>query len=110
MKEKFPRRPIVMVPRCGSSRSSLFYLLKSNFTRGELKIGRSVDRNCPSFLTGVSNAPALCYRGTATHFYDGQHSPNLLFFQIPGICRILAKIPKKSVCLTSILRSIMSYY
>ena len=36
----------------------------SNFTRGELKIGRSLQRNCPSSLPCVSSAPVHSYRGS----------------------------------------------
>ena len=39
----------------------LFLPAHSNFTRGELKIGRSLERTSPSSLPAVSNAPAHCY-------------------------------------------------
>ena len=41
-----------------------FLPIQSNFTRGEPKIGNSVERNCPSSLPGVSNAPGYYYRGS----------------------------------------------
>ena len=36
----------------------------SNCTRGELKIGRSVQRNCPSSLLCIFSAPVHSYRGS----------------------------------------------
>ena len=41
-----------------------FLPTSSDFTRGELKIGHSLEINCPSSLPGVSNAPSHCYGGT----------------------------------------------
>ena len=61
----------------------------SNFTRGELKIGRSLDRNCQSSLPGVAKAPALL--GVQKFiFTTGQDSP-----KFPIFAMYLPKIPKK---------------
>jgi len=43
----------------------------TDWTLGELKIGHSLERNCPSSVPDISNAPSHWYRGTAAHIYDG---------------------------------------
>ena len=50
----------------------------NTLARRELKIGRSLERNCPSSLSGVPKAPTPCLRGTGTHFHDR------LFFFLPN--------------------------
>ena len=48
----------------------LLILLHCNFTCGELKVGRSLERDCPSSLPGVTNAPGYCllYGSVLTYF------------------------------------------
>ena len=70
----------------------------NDVTRGELKIGRSLERNCPCSLRGVSNAPTVpahCYSLELQEliFTTGQDSPN--FSKFPIFAVILPPISRK---------------
>ena len=51
---------------------------RSNFPRGELKIGRSLERNCPNSLPGVSRAPTTAVPARSFE----QQGLNAIYFEI----------------------------
>ena len=89
--------------RYGKSDLDLHSPTHSNFTRGELKIGRSLGRNRPSSLPDVPNTcsqrtcPSL-YIGvrTGTSYYDGARLIHpMMFPKLPIFAILFApKIPK----------------
>ena len=88
--------------------SPIFSVLPThtNFTRGELRTGRSLERNSLSSLPGDTNAPTHCYGGTGRNSFDD----GARFVVSSNVDVYLPEIPKKVLAMWVFARTFPSRY